>query len=73
MLGLVRAWVNIMDFAISGCIRLEKLRHVTRVCYFLIKIYLNETQKLSLIVYDRDGEPIYYHGPHELWNIAGRR
>ena len=21
--------------------------------------------------YDRDGEPIYYHGPHELWNIAG--
>jgi len=19
----------------------------------------------------RDGEPIYYHGPHELWNIIG--
>ena len=23
-------------------------------------------------VYHRDGEPIYYHGPHELWNIAGK-
>jgi len=22
-------------------------------------------------VYHRDGEPIYYHGLHELWNIAG--
>jgi len=26
---------------------------------------------MSALVYSRDGEPIYYHGPHELCISAG--
>jgi len=26
--------------------------------------------ELKQFVYSRDGEPIYYHGPHKMWKIA---
>ena len=74
------AKINIKTFGLKESRRddhsFKGVANLKRFCLKAILIVMfvqsfmqNQT---ALTDYTRDGEPIYYHGPHVLWNIAGR-